>query len=116
MTGLSCGEGFFCAPGIKEGKHVVLCLSPGAYTTPLSDARYIGCLAHEISHHMIHVQANTTPLTMTRKQTHDLPMWFEEGVCQVIQCELDTQLHEVLLQRIQETSTWYMVLIGTVME
>ena len=107
MTGLSCNEGFFCAPGIKEGKHVVLCLSPGAYRTPVSDTRFIGCLAHEISHHIIHARAHTTLMTMTRKMTHDLPMWFEEGLCQVIQCELDTQFHENLLQCFQETSTWY---------
>jgi hypothetical protein len=82
-------------------------LSPREYKTPRRKSRFIGCLVHEITHHFIQAQTKATFLSMERKQNMDLPMWFEEGLCQVIQCEVDTQLLHILTGQLQSIKKWY---------
>ena len=56
--------------------------------------RLSGMLAHEITHHMVSEISNATPYSMKRKETCDVPMWLEEGLCQLIQSELCPALQD----------------------
>lgn len=103
MLGLACPETFFCAPGVRGGWRIVAGLSPRAYQNPRRPLRYTGCLVHEISHHIIREKAGATLLSMRRRELGDLPMWVEEGLCQVVECELDADLAGGLQERIRET-------------
>ena len=64
-------------------------------------------LAHEITHHMVSEISNATPYSMKRKETCDVPMWLEEGLCQLIQSELCPALQDEYGEAITRTSTWY---------
>lgn len=106
MTCLECDEGFFCAPGNHQGKKVILCLTPRAYRQKPSKERFTAGLAHEIAHHFIRKISGATVLTMNRKQNHDLPMWLEEGLCQVIQSELDPIFQQRLDEETKKIRQW----------
>ena len=88
MTCLPCDEGFFCAPGNRGERKIILFISPLSSQKNADKSSLTGCLAHEIAHHIIQDISRATILTMKRKEDFDLPMWLEEGLCQLIQSEV----------------------------
>jgi hypothetical protein len=69
--------------------------------------RLTGNLAHEISHHFIRDISGATLLSMKRKETGDVPMWLEEGLCQFIESELCLSLQQSRIGRITKVAKWY---------
>lgn len=107
MTCLPCDEGFFCAPGSRNGWKIILFVSPRACRGNTDPERLSGLLAHEITHHVVRALSHATDLTMKRKEKRDLPMWLEEGLCQMIQGEFDLAFRRKLDERISGTTTRY---------
>jgi hypothetical protein len=89
MTCLPCDDGFACAPGSRGGKNVILLVLPLSGGKTIDGNRLSTILAHEIAHHFITAISDATVFTMQRKEELDVPMWLEEGLCQLIQCEVN---------------------------
>lgn len=89
MTCLPCDGGFACAPGSRGGKNVILLVLPLSGGKTVDGNRLSTILAHEIAHHFITAISHATVYTMMRKEKLDVPMWLEEGLCQLIQCEVN---------------------------
>lgn len=98
---------WFCAPGHREGRAVVLFVSPLACGDNAEPNRLAGCLGHEITHHLLQGITGATVYTMRRKEEQDLPMWLEEGLCQVIQGALDPVFQHRCAARLTEISKWF---------
>jgi hypothetical protein len=107
MTCLPCDAGFACCPGSRNGRGIILFASPLACGRNADRERLDGLLAHEITHHVIGDLSGATVLSMKRKQRRDVPMWLEEGLCQVIQSELSPSLQKRLTEKIARTGAWY---------
>lgn len=107
MSCQPCDARWFCAPGRREGRAVILFVSPLACADNAEPDRLAGCLGHEITHHLLEEITGSTVLTMKRKEEQGLPMWLEEGLCQVIQGDLDPDFRRRCLERMVEISEWY---------
>lgn len=106
MTCLPCDEGFFCAPGDLNGTKIILFVSPLSCKKN-ADMDYLsGLLAHEITHYVVVDISDATPYTMKRKENRDVPMWLEEGLCQLIQSELCVSLQQKFAEQIEATTNW----------
>jgi len=106
MTCLPCDEGFFCAPGNRGERKIILFVSPLSSQKNADKSSLTGCLAHEIAHHIIQDISCATILTMKRKEDFDLPMWLEEGLCQLIQSEVHPSLQRYFTEDIDGKVTW----------
>jgi RimJ/RimL family protein N-acetyltransferase len=95
MTCLSCNDTSFFAPGDRDGRHIMLFVSPLRCSLMSCEERLPGLLAHEISHHMIREISQATSLSMKRKEKQDVPMWLEEGLCQYIDGEISSSIDGV---------------------
>ena len=107
MTCLPCDEGFFCAPGTWGESKIILFVSPLSSQKNADKSSLTGCLAHEIAHHIIQDISRATILTMKRKEDFDLPMWLEEGLCQLIQSEIHPSLQQYFTEDISGKVTLY---------
>jgi len=107
MICLPCDEGFFCAPGSRDGMGIILFASPRAYRGNADPERLSGLLAHEITHHLVRALSHATDVTMKRKEKREVPMWLEEGLCQLIQGEIDPAFRRKRDERISVTTTRY---------
>lgn len=107
MTCQTHDEAFLCAPGKRDGMNIIVFVSPLSSKKNADSQRLTGNLAHEIAHHFICDISHATNLTMRRKDERDVPMWVEEGLCQVIQSEIQTSLPIKFADEITETEEWY---------
>jgi len=107
MTCLPCEDGFFCAPGNRDGMNVILFVSPLSCQMNADKDRLTGILAHEITHHVVGDISRATLFSMKRKEELDLPMWLEEGLCQLIQSEVHPSLQQSRAERITKIKKWY---------
>jgi hypothetical protein len=107
MTCLPCDEDFFCAPGIQNGSNIIIFTSPLTCRKNADKNRLIGCLAHEIAHHIIQDISQANIFTMKRKEQMDVPMCLEEGLCQLIQSEVNPSLQFEFANDIIRTTKWY---------
>ena len=103
----TCDAGFFCAPGSRNGRGTILFVSPLACERNANRDRLAGVLAHEITHHLIEKVSLATVLTMKRKEEQRLPMWVEEGLCQLIDSTLDPAFRHKWAERIARVTKWY---------
>ncbi len=88
MTCMPCGEGYACAPGIRNGVNIILLDSPLSGGKNADKSRLSAILAHEITHHFVGYISRSTPFTMKRKENHDVPMWLEEGLAMLIMTDV----------------------------
>jgi hypothetical protein len=100
-------ETFFCAPGDRDGFHVVLFVSPLACGKNADPERLTCLFAHEITHHLIREISHATSVSMKRREERDVPMWLEEGICQLVGGEVCDCLDERRLDGIVGTTDWY---------
>ena len=107
MTCLPCDEGFFCAPGSREGWRVIIFVSPRVCCNNADPDGLSGLLAHEITHHVVRTLSQASELTMKRREGLDLPMWLEEGLCQLIQGEINPPFRQRLDEQVAGTTEWY---------
>jgi len=107
MTCLSCDENFFCAPGSQNGIKIILFLSPLSCQKNASPNSLTATLSHEIAHHIIREISGASNLTMKRKESADLPMWLEEGLCQLVQGELNPDFQKYCNENIRRSTNWY---------
>jgi hypothetical protein len=107
MTCLPCDEGFSCAPGSLDGWRIILFISPQVCRRNSDPDSLSGLLAHEISHHVVRTLSLATELTMKRSEGLDLPMWLEEGLCQLIQGEIHHPFRQRLDEQVARTTEWY---------
>jgi hypothetical protein len=107
MTCQPHSAGFFCAPGTRDGRHVILFVSPSACPVNGDNERLGGLFAHEISHHLIEEIAHATPYTMRRREVRDLPMWLEEGLCQFVDGEVYPPIKRRRAERLAGITSWY---------
>jgi hypothetical protein len=107
MTCLPCDDGFACAPGSRDGRNVILLASPLSGGKNADENRLAAVLAHEIAHNFITAISHATVFTMKRKEQLDVPMWLEEGLCQLIQCEVNPACHAAFDKGIACTTEWY---------
>jgi hypothetical protein len=107
MTCLPCDEDFFCAPQNRNGLRAILFVSPRSCKRNSDKDRLSGVLAHEITHHMVADISHATVFSMKRKEECDVPMWLEEGLCQLIQSEVYPSLQYKYDAEIADTSDWY---------
>lgn len=107
MTGLPCDRTGFFAPGSRNGMHVILFVSPLSCRTNADKVRLLGIFAHEIAHCVVQEISHATIFSMKRKQGLDVPMWLEEGLCQLIDSELYPPLQQRRAEKIVKTTKWY---------
>lgn len=107
MTCRPHDETFFCAPGDRDGYHIILFVSPLARPTSAGRDRLPGVFAHEITHHLVRDISGATPFSMKRKERGDVPMWLEEGLCQYMESEVCPSLRESWSGRIAAVTEWY---------
>lgn len=107
MTCLPCDRDFACAPGSRDGKHIILLASPLSGGRNRDRNRFSSVLAHEIAHHVIADISRATAFTMQRKERLDVPMWLEEGLCQLIQGEVNPALQAQFAREIAGTTEWF---------
>jgi hypothetical protein len=107
MTCLPCDDGFACAPGRRDGRNVMLLASPLSGGKNADEKRLSAVLAHEIAHHFITAISHATVFTMKRKEKLDVPMWLEEGLCQLIQCEVYPACQAEFDKGIACITEWY---------
>ncbi|MBI5591726.1 MAG: hypothetical protein HY881_14725 [Deltaproteobacteria bacterium] len=107
MTCLPCDENFFCAPGSQNGIKIILFVSPLSCQKNADKDHLSGCLVHEITHHIVRDISQATVFSMKRKKDLDVPMWIEEGLCQLIQSEVHPYLYHKLSEDIAKTTRWY---------
>lgn len=107
MTCLPCDEGFACAPGSRNGTNVILLVSPLAGGRNADRDRLSAVLAHEITHHFVTDISRSTVFAMKRKEKQDVPMWLEEGLCQLIQSEVSPSFKTRFAEAIARTTKWY---------
>lgn len=107
MTGQLCDAKWFCAPGHRNGRRIILFVSPLSCAANSWPGRLAGCLGHEICHHLLEKITGSTVFTMKRKEEQGLPMWLEEGLCQVIQAELDPAFRRKCLKQKDEMRNLY---------
>lgn len=102
-----CDDGFFCAPGVRNGNRIILFVSPLSCPKNAGKDHLAGCLAHEIVHHVVRDISYATLYTMRRQLQQDVPMWLEEGLCQLIQSEVNPSLQQSFSERIAGITGWY---------
>lgn len=107
MTCLPCDPGYFCAPGSRNGMNTILFVSPRSCIENGDKKRLASCLAHEIAHHLIREISGATTLTMQRREKQDVPMWLEEGICQIIQADINPSLQNTRVESIGHIKKWY---------
>ena len=107
MTCLPCDEGLFCAPADQNGMKTILFVSPLSCKRNAEKDCLSGLLAHEITHHVVADISHATLFSMKRKEEVDVPMWLEEGLCQLIQSEVHSSLRHKWGTDIAATSDWY---------
>jgi len=103
----NCPNDLFCAPGKKNGYGIIAFQSPRTGKRNRIPERLKSLLGHEISHHMILDISGATNLAMTRRINNDLPMWLEEGICQIVQADLNPQYKVLFNQQIEANQIWY---------
>jgi len=106
MTCLSCGDGFASAPGSRNGKNVILFVSPLSGGKNADKDRFSGMLAHEITHHFVTDISHATIFYMKRKEERNVPVWIEEGLCQLIQSEVDPSFRMKCDEDIARPHSW----------
>lgn len=106
MTCTPCAETHFCAPGDRNGRHVILFVSPLSLHINADLHRLSGLFAHEIVHHVVRHISGDSELSMKRKEERDVPMWLEEGLCQLMDSAVYPPLQERRTQRIAQTAEW----------
>jgi len=107
MTCLSCDETFFCAPGSRNGMHIILFVSPQSCTKNADKGLLSGLFAHEITHHVVRNISQATVFSMKRKENLDVPMWLEEGLCQFIDSEVYPPFKQRRTKKIPRITRWY---------
>lgn len=107
MTCMPCGDGYMCAPGMRDGANIIPFVSPRTSVRNADAARFSAVLAHEITHHFITEISHATIFSMKRRENRDLPLWLEEGLCQVIQSEVNPFLQAKWADEIERTGAWY---------
>jgi hypothetical protein len=107
MAGLPCEESSFFAPGRRNGMHVILFVSPLSCRINADKDRLLGIFAHEITHYVVQEISYATVCSMKRKQELDVPMWLEEGICQLIDSELYPSLQQRRAEKIAGVTKWY---------
>ncbi len=107
MTCMPCGDGYMCAPGTRNGADIVLFVSPLSSAKNADKDRFSSMLAHEITHYFVSDISRATVFSMKRKEDLDLPLWLEEGLCQVIQSEVSPSFATRCADEILKTTEWY---------
>jgi hypothetical protein len=106
MLCIPCQDGFFCSPGESDGWGAITALSPRAYRHRDRLAHFTSSLAHEVSHHIVQARAGATRYTLRRRDLGDLPMWVEEGLCQVVECAVDGDQADRLREQARYVEEW----------
>jgi hypothetical protein len=109
MICMACGDGYMCAPGTQNGANVILFVSPLSSEKNADRDRFSAVLAHEITHHFVSDISRATMFSMKRKENLDVPLWLEEGLCQVIQSEVSPSLAAGWADEIAKTVEWYAI-------
>ena len=107
MTCMPCDDGYMCAPGMRNGAHIIPFVSPLTSLKNADTVRFSAVLAHEITHHFVRDISQATIFSMKRKESLDLPLWLEEGLCEVIQSEVNPSLQAKWDEEIAKVATWY---------
>jgi hypothetical protein len=66
MTCLPCDEDFFCAPGSRKGRNVILFVSPLSCKKNRDKGYLSSAFAHEIAHHIVQEISCSTIFSMKR--------------------------------------------------
>jgi hypothetical protein len=107
MTCMPCGDGYMCAPGTRSGANIIPFVSPLTSAKNADRDRFSAVLAHEITHHFVTDISRATIFSMKRKENFDVPLWLEEGLCQMISSEVNPSFRAKWAGEIAGTSTWY---------
>ena len=107
MTCMPCGDGYMCAPGTQNGAAIIPFVSPLSSEKNADRDRFSAVLAHEITHHFVSDISRATIFSMKRKENLDVPLWLEEGLCQVIQSEVNPSFGTRRADEIAKTTEWY---------
>ena len=109
MTCMPCGDGYMCAPGTRNGAAIIPFVSPLSSGKNADRDRFSAVLAHEIAHHFVSDISRATIFSMKRKENLDVPLWLEEGLCQVIQGEVSPSFATKCAREIARTTEWYIL-------
>jgi len=107
ITGMRCADGYMCAPGARNGGNVIPFVSPLASTKNADRMHFSAVLAHEITHYFISNISQATIFHMKRKESGDLPLWLEEGLCQLVSSEVNPSFAVKWDEEITEVDTWH---------
>jgi len=107
MTCMPCGDGYMCAPSTRDGAKIIAFVSPLSSIKNSDTVGFSAGLAHEIAHHFVSDISQATPFSMKRKESLDLPLWLEEGLCQLIQSEVNPSLQAKWTGDIAATTVWF---------
>jgi hypothetical protein len=107
MICMACGDGYMCAPGTRNGANIILFVSPLSSEKNTDRDRFSAVLAHEVTHHFVSDISRATMFSMKRKENLDVPLWLEEGLCQVIQSEVSPSFAARQSDEIAKTTEWY---------
>ena len=107
MVCIPCADSYFFAPGARDGINIIVFVSPLTCRLNHNEIRMTALLAHEITHHIIRAIAQASTDATIRKQNLDMPMWLEEGLCQLMECEVHPSIEDKFIKSINEISQWY---------
>jgi hypothetical protein len=91
---------------IQDWKNII------SFLTPLSPDHnrdinfFSGLLAHLIAHHFITAISGTASYHTEPRRYPNVPVWLEEGLCQVIQGEVDQGFRLECFRKIKGISVW----------
>ncbi len=107
MICIACGDSYMCAPGAQNGANIILFVSPLSSEKNADRDRFSAVITHEITHHFVSDISRATIFSMKLKENLDVPMWLEEGLCQVIQSEVSPSFAAGRADGIGKTTEWY---------
>lgn len=107
MVCFSCPDTSFFAPGEREGWNIVVFVSPQSCPGNQDKSRMTALLAHEMTHHLICHLSLASRDSRKRRENLDLPMWLEEGLCQLMECQTHPSVRERFAERCSALSSWY---------
>jgi hypothetical protein len=91
---------------VQDWKNSISLLFPLFPNTARDIHVFSGLLAHLIAHHFITAISGTASYHTKPRLYPNVPVWLEEGLCQVIQGEVDQDFRHRCLGRIQDIAAW----------
>lgn len=91
---------------IQDWKNIISFLSPLSPDHNRDINFFSGLLAHLIAHHFITAISGTASYHTKPRLYPNVPVWLEEGLCQVIQGEVDQDFRHRCFGRMQDIAAW----------